>query len=129
MDDVVGIEADRGEDDADQDRQQDQPERHRDRCAAEKAGDRPSWLAGNSLVSLGIDALLRDQARIVIVQRRANGEPVRAPSMARQRRRRPSIAGLGFEHPFERFQPIGFARRFVPTQAVNTRKRIATPDL
>src|SRR6185437_12089883 len=37
--DVVGIEADRGEHDADQDRQQDQPERDRKRRAAEKAAE------------------------------------------------------------------------------------------
>src|SRR3954451_7449451 len=37
MQDVPGIEADRGEHHADQDRQQDQPERHRQRRAAEKA--------------------------------------------------------------------------------------------
>ena len=35
--DIPGIETDRGEHDADQDRQQDQPERHRQRRAAEKA--------------------------------------------------------------------------------------------
>src|ERR1700760_80277 len=37
QDDVVGIEADRGEHDADQDRQQDQPQRHGGGRAAEKA--------------------------------------------------------------------------------------------
>jgi hypothetical protein len=28
---------------------------------------------------------------------------------------------VGLQHPFQRFQPVGFARRLVPTQPVDAR--------
>src|SRR5438270_7011576 len=61
---------------------------------------RPSLLAGKSLTSLGIDALLRVMAAF-IVQRTADGEPVFARQWLAGLRR--GNAGIAFEHPFQRF--------------------------
>src|SRR5580700_8660969 len=92
----------------------------------------PSPLAGNSRVSLAIVISRADvSAHSSLIQGKWG---IRlAPSMAVDlvlarafftwacyMNRRSSR--VGFEHPLQRFQPVGLARRLVPAQPVDTRK-------
>src|SRR5258708_6037716 len=81
---------------------------------------RPSlWPAGKSLTSLGISLSWR--SRRTIGHGRAHGEPVGTSQWP------PCTAKTltychGLQHPLQRLQPVGLARRLVPAQAIDARK-------
>src|SRR6201996_4137953 len=76
----------------------------------------PSWLTGNSLVSLAIVRLLRG-IRTVFYPALGRWGTRLMPSMALGGDR-----GLGLQHLLQRFQPVGVARRLVPAQPADARK-------
>src|SRR5216684_4726767 len=89
--------------------------------------ERPSLAAGNSRVSLGIDGLPRGLARTLVCARQMGNPPAgvhaairclfdltrflyanRCPLRLKTLRLNCSV---GFQHPLQRLQPVGLARR------------------
>src|ERR1700761_4484899 len=79
----------------------------------------PSWAAGKSRVSLGIKTLLRYPRQIISAEAKW-GTGLMASMAAR--RCHGVICGFRLQHPFQRFQPVGLARRLVPAQPADARK-------
>src|SRR5487761_2656511 len=82
---------------------------------------RPSWAAGNSLVSFGIDGLPRGFARSLQSSTQQGRWGTRLLASMAVCRRIPD-GSAGFQHPLQRLQPVGLARRLVPAQPVDARK-------
>src|SRR5450631_867046 len=92
---------------------------------------RPSLAAGNSRVSLGIDGLPRALMDVSYSTAEKMGNPLVGVNgrllrtlaiLCRLYDMNRCSCRIGLQHPLQRFQPVGLARRLIPAQPVDARK-------
>src|SRR3954451_19042699 len=80
--------------------------------------DKPSLLAGKSLTSLGIDLSCGSRPYSTMAESKWGTHD--SASMAAGLSC--GNAGFALQHPFQRFEPVGLARRLVPAQPADARE-------